>query len=158
MTNLTRKLMLGVGVSALALTAMTASAYAQNSTAAKADTTSAEANAKPDSTVVIVTTRRKALKSAIDIKKNSDTIVDSIVADEAGALPDTSVTEVLQRVSGVTLSRFAGVGGAYFMEVDFLHIYVVDFGLRLTQRSEDRARCPFGTVADRRGGDDLENF
>lgn len=60
---------------------------------------------------VVVTTRRKALQSAIEIKKNADTIVDSIVADEAGRLPDNSITEVLQRVSGVSISRFVSANG-----------------------------------------------
>src|SRR5689334_14466480 len=60
---------------------------------------------------VVVTARRRALQSAIEIKKNSDTLVDSVVADEAGKLPDNSITEVLQRVSGVSISRFTGVNG-----------------------------------------------
>ena len=58
---------------------------------------------------VVVTARRKALQTATERKKNSDTIVDSIVADEAGKLPDTSITEVLQRVAGVTITRFASL-------------------------------------------------
>jgi iron complex outermembrane receptor protein len=60
---------------------------------------------------VVVTARRRALQSAIEIKKNSDTLVDSVVADEAGKLPDNSITEVLQRVSGVSISRFGGTNG-----------------------------------------------
>jgi TonB-dependent receptor len=60
---------------------------------------------------VVVTARRKALQTAIEIKKNSDTLVDSVVADEAGQLPDNSITEVLQRVSGVSISRFGGTNG-----------------------------------------------
>ena len=61
---------------------------------------------KPATQAIVVTARRKALEQATEIKKLSDTIVDSVVSDEAGKLPDTSVTEVLQRISGVTLSRF----------------------------------------------------
>ncbi|MBO9707945.1 MAG: TonB-dependent receptor [Caulobacter sp.] len=60
---------------------------------------------------VVVTSRRKALQTAIEIKRNSDTIVDSVVADEAGKLPDNSITEVLQRVSGVSISRFVSANG-----------------------------------------------
>ena len=56
---------------------------------------------------IVVTARRKALQTAINIKRDADPIVDSVVADEAGKLPDTSISEVLQRVSGVALSRFA---------------------------------------------------
>jgi TonB-dependent receptor len=60
---------------------------------------------------IIITARRKALADAISIKKNADTIVDSVTADEAGKLPDNSITEVLQRVSGVSISRFNGANG-----------------------------------------------
>lgn len=55
---------------------------------------------------VVVSARREALASADERKKNSETMIDSVVADEAGLLPDNSVTEVLQRVAGVTMVRF----------------------------------------------------
>jgi iron complex outermembrane receptor protein len=58
---------------------------------------------------VVVTARRKALESATLRKIQSDTIIDSVVADEAGKLPDTSITEVLQRIPGVTIDRFANL-------------------------------------------------
>ncbi|WP_229489679.1 TonB-dependent receptor [Pseudoduganella namucuonensis] len=56
-------------------------------------------------TVVVVSGQRAALQSAQKIKQNADEIVDSIVADDIGKLPDRSVTEVLQRVVGVTMDR-----------------------------------------------------
>jgi len=58
---------------------------------------------------VVVTGRRAALEAADERKRRSETIIDSVVADEAGRLPDNSVTEVLQRVSGVTIVRFAAL-------------------------------------------------
>ncbi len=58
---------------------------------------------------IIVTGRRAALQSADDRKKNAAMITDSVVADEAGKLPDNSITEVLQRVSGVTIVRFSAL-------------------------------------------------
>ena len=111
MKYITRKSLLGAGASALVMGAIaltSAQAQAQDA-ATPSPTPTAQA---VDDTVVVVTARRKALQSAIQIKKNSDTIVDSIVADEAGQLPDTSITEVLSRVSGVTLSRFSSVGSS----------------------------------------------
>src|SRR5688500_15570616 len=45
---------------------------------------------------VMVSGRRAALESAQKIKQDSDEIVDSIVAEDIGKLPDRSVTEVLQ--------------------------------------------------------------
>jgi iron complex outermembrane recepter protein len=62
-------------------------------------------------TTVVVTGIRAALQSAAEIKRNSDTFVDSITASDVTSLPDLSVAEALQRVPGVTVSRFP-TGGA----------------------------------------------
>ena len=65
----------------------------------------AEKAAVAGSAVVVISGQRAALQSAQKIKQNADEIVDSIVADDIGKLPDRSVTEVLQRVVGVTMDR-----------------------------------------------------
>ena len=57
---------------------------------------------------IVVTGIRQSLANAQNIKRNSDTVVDAITAQDIGALPDRSVTEALQRVPGVSISRFAG--------------------------------------------------
>ncbi|CAL4869776.1 hypothetical protein MMA231_04068 (plasmid) [Asticcacaulis sp. MM231] len=106
------KLWLSVGVSALTLVTFAASAQAQE---APSETTT-DATAKRDDTVVVVTARRKALQSATELKKKSDTMIDSVVADEAGRLPDNSITEVLARIPGVTMSRFNGSGDSFQVE------------------------------------------
>jgi len=74
--------------------------------AALAQATDAPAGAG-DQTVstVVVSGQRQALETAQKIKQEADQIVDSVVADEAGKLPDKSITEVLQRVVGVTMDR-----------------------------------------------------
>ncbi len=56
-------------------------------------------------TVVVVSGQRAALQSAQKLKQNSDEVVDSVVAEDIGKLPDRSVTEVLQRIAGVTMDR-----------------------------------------------------
>ncbi len=68
-----------------------------------ADATVKKADEKID--MVVVTGQRAALQSAQKIKQNADEIVDSIVADDIGKLPDRSITEVLQRIVGVTIDR-----------------------------------------------------
>src|SRR5471032_409759 len=67
---------------------------------------------------VIVTGQRAALQSAQKIKQNSDEIVDSIVAEDMGKLPDRSVTEVLQRVVGVTIDRTMAKGDPEHFSVE----------------------------------------
>ncbi|WP_126942552.1 TonB-dependent receptor [Xanthomonas sp. BRIP62409] len=50
--------------------------------------------------------RASLIKSQV-IKRDASQIVDSVSAEDIGALPDRSVTETLQRVSGVTIDHFA---------------------------------------------------
>lgn len=88
------------GASLLAIGLVAAPALAQTTT-----TPAAPADNKDNSTVVIVTGQRAALRSAQALKKNSDEVVDSIVADDIGKLPDRSVTEALQRVPGITIDH-----------------------------------------------------
>lgn len=57
---------------------------------------------------IVVTGIRANLESAQNRKRNSDTIVDSITAEDIGSFPDKSVAEALQRVPGITVNRFAG--------------------------------------------------
>ena len=71
------------------------------------DTATAPVKADQKLEAVVVTGRRAALENAQKIKQNSDEIVDSVVAEEIGKLPDRSVSEVLQRIVGATMSRVA---------------------------------------------------
>lgn len=57
------------------------------------------------SAVVVVSGQRAALQSAQKLKQDADEVVDSIVAEDIGKLPDRSVTEILSRVVGVTMDR-----------------------------------------------------
>ena len=59
---------------------------------------------------IVVSGQRESIQSAQLIKQNAEQIVDSIVADDIGKLPDRSVTETLQRVPGVTIERFMDIG------------------------------------------------
>jgi TonB-dependent receptor len=63
---------------------------------------------EPAADEIIVTGIRASLANAQKIKRESDTVVDAITAQDIGALPDRSVTEALQRVPGVSINRFAG--------------------------------------------------
>lgn len=73
---------------------------------------------------VTVTGIRQSLESAQAIKMNAEQIVDSITAQDIGALPDRSVSEALQRIPGITLqrtntnrdpARLASEGGGVFI-------------------------------------------
>lgn len=71
--------------------------------------------APDEDNAIIVTGFRGSLKSAQDIKQDADTIVDSVTAEDIGAMPDRSVTETLQRIPGISINRFsAGVDPDHF--------------------------------------------
>ncbi|MBB3226022.1 TonB-dependent receptor [Luteibacter sp. Sphag1AF] len=77
----------------------------------------AEANRPVDQTAtelggVTVTGVRASMASAASIKQNADQIVDSIVAEDIGKLPDSNVAEALQRISGIQIDRNYGEGSS----------------------------------------------
>ncbi len=86
------------GASAIALTGMAALAPA---VAHAADDSSATTVSE-----VVVTGVKKSLQTSQELKKNADTVVDSITAIDIGAFPDKSIAEALQRVPGITVNRF----------------------------------------------------
>ncbi|MYM21318.1 TonB-dependent receptor [Duganella sp. FT135W] len=59
---------------------------------------------------VVVTGIRASMQSTLNLKRNSDGIVDGIVAEDMGKFPDTNLAESLQRISGVSIDRSNGEG------------------------------------------------
>jgi len=59
---------------------------------------------------VVVTGIRASLQSAIDTKRDSDTIVEAISSEDVGKFPDKNVAESLSRLAGVSISRDFGEG------------------------------------------------
>ena len=66
---------------------------------------SAPASKEEEGVTVVVSGQRAAMQSAAKLKQNAEEVIDGVVAEEAGKLPDKSITEVLQRVVGVTMDR-----------------------------------------------------
>lgn len=72
------------------------------------DATSTEEDVSLEEVIVIGV--RGSQAKAIDIKRNSANVVDSIVAEDIGKLPDTTITDSLQRITGVQIKREANEG------------------------------------------------
>jgi iron complex outermembrane receptor protein len=88
--------------SVAALLAASSAVYAQSAPADDAKTLKE----------VVVTGIRASLQKAIQIKRNSDDLVDAISAEDIGKLPDRNVADALQRIPGVnTVSAASGEGG-----------------------------------------------
>jgi iron complex outermembrane recepter protein len=72
----------------------------------QADTRAAQSQVEE----VVVTGIRASLASAIENKQSASQIVDSVVAEDIGKLPNNNVAEALQRITGVQISRSQGEG------------------------------------------------
>ena len=59
-----------------------------------------------DASEVVVTGLRESLQKAQSIKKNSDSILDAIVAEDIGKLPDATAAESAARIPGVQVVRY----------------------------------------------------
>ncbi|HUO97635.1 MAG TPA: TonB-dependent receptor plug domain-containing protein, partial [Rhizomicrobium sp.] len=80
---------------------------------------------------VVVTGIRASLQSAMNIKRDSVSIVDAVSAEDIGKFPDKNIADALQRVPGVnTVSAAAGEGG--FDENDRVSIRGTDPSLTQT--------------------------
>ena len=89
-----------LGLSGLALGSM---AFSGALHAAPADAPSADS----DLTEIVVTGIRASLQKSLDIKKDSDGIVDAISAEDIGKFPDSNLAAAMERVPGVTVTRGA---------------------------------------------------
>ncbi len=90
------KLLGGASVLALVLT----------SNAAMAQTAAAEDEGEE----IVVSGVRASLERAMDIKRESNGVVDAISAEDIGKFPDTNLAESLQRIPGVSIDRRNGEG------------------------------------------------
>ena len=97
-----------VGASALALCGV---AQAQDAVGTPSDSQQGPptVDAEPAADIV-VTGIRASLRKAVDIKRNSQGVVDAISAEDIGKFPDTNLAESLQRITGVSIDRQGGEG------------------------------------------------
>ena len=135
MSNVHRKHPVSIAVSMALLAAAATSAMASESTGAPAENAGArgrcaagradDAIADPKTiksgpaaprqraealeTVTVVGVRQSQIK-AIEVKRLAPSIQDSISAESIGQLPDVTITDALQRITGVQINRDAGVG------------------------------------------------
>ena len=117
MSNVYRKHPLSIAIS-MALLAAATSAMASELTSAAAENAGAEGPAQQAGPTadelqeVTVTGVRASQIRAIEIKRLAPSIQDSISAENIGQLPDVTITDALQRITGVQINRDAGVGSS----------------------------------------------
>ncbi|MFM5886367.1 MAG: TonB-dependent receptor [Novosphingobium sp.] len=94
-----------LGVSAIALTV---SAFALPAAALAQDAAAPAADDAADSGEIVVTGFRAALQSATANKKRTETVVESVNAEDIGKLPDNSIGESIARLPGLAAQRSNG--------------------------------------------------
>ena len=60
--------------------------------------------------VIEVSGIRASLTSALNEKRNTDNLTEIIVATDIGKLPDQNLAEVLENITGIQITRTAGIG------------------------------------------------
>ncbi len=59
-------------------------------------------------TTITVTGIRGSIESSMAVKRNSDSIVEAVTAEDIGKLPDVSIAESISRLAGLTAQRVEG--------------------------------------------------
>jgi TonB-dependent receptor len=89
----------------------TASEQAPTGTSATAAKSAQKGKSQTLDVVQVVGVRASQMR-AVELKRNAANIQDSISAVDIGQLPDTTITDSLQRITGVQINRDAGVGSS----------------------------------------------
>src|SRR6202046_1504934 len=93
------------GASMLSLTAVSMPSFAADAAASSSD----------ELGEIVVTGLRASLQKSLDIKRDSDGIVDAISSEDIGKFPDSNLATAMERIPGVTVSRqsvsLTGTGG-----------------------------------------------
>ena len=88
--------------------------FAQAASAAAAPASAASAPVKADDVQhVEVTGLRASLEASLARKRNADSVVEVVTADDIGKLPDKNVADAIQRVPGVNIASSAGGEGGF---------------------------------------------
>ena len=116
------------GVSTLSLGVVSAPLLAQAQPAPSSQ--AASPTAKSDQLEeVVVTGLRASLQKSLDIKRDSDGVVDAISAEDIGKFPDSNLAAAMMRVPGVSISRgTSAMGGVPTSIGDATQITVRGFG------------------------------
>jgi TonB-dependent receptor len=59
---------------------------------------------------VIATGIRQSLENALQLERTADSLTEVILAEDIGKLPDQNLAEVLENITGIQITRTAGVG------------------------------------------------
>lgn len=94
---------------AAAVAAVAALAMAQ----AQAQTAPVQTEMRAEAQTVVVTGVRAALEQSLRQKRNADSVVEVVTAEDIGKMPDKNVADAIQRLPGVNTQSSAGGEGGF---------------------------------------------
>ena len=111
MLNTTKLGRLAGGKSASMVKLLTGGAIAALAMPGVASAQDADATVETqEENTIVVTGIRSSLQSALQEQRNADSLIEVIQSEDIGKLPDQNLAEVLENVTGVQITRTAGVG------------------------------------------------
>jgi iron complex outermembrane receptor protein len=129
--------------------AQTSADTAQQTPAAPGGATAT--TAADDVGTIVVTGFRKSLQSAQSLKKRSNQIVDAIVAEDIGKLPDTTVSDTAARIPGIQVERNGGEASRVLVRGLDQRYYATTYNSREIFTAETRSVAlqdfPAGAIA-----------
>nr|WP_246237034.1 TonB-dependent receptor [Pontixanthobacter rizhaonensis] len=96
----------GVIATALSLSVTAAAQQTSND----APVSSSESDTGANENVIVVSGIRQSLQNALEEKRSTDNLIEVIQSEDIGKLPDQNLAEVLENITGVQITRDAGVG------------------------------------------------
>ena len=103
------------------------------------------ADARQEITEIEVTGYRLSLRNAIEVKRNSDVMMDAINAEDIADFPDANLAESLQRLPGIALDRDNGEGRSITVRglgSDFTRVRLNGLETLTTGASNDSGAAP----------------
>ncbi|WP_230635768.1 TonB-dependent receptor [Sphingomonas sp. Leaf4] len=98
------------GAASITVLGLAVPAAAQTPTGTTPDAPATQTDGAGDE--IVVTGIRASQARSIEVKRNADSVVDAISAQDIGKLPDVTISDSLQRIPGVQIRRDAGEGAA----------------------------------------------
>ena len=112
---------------------------------------SPEAASGEGDNAIVVTGLRRSLQSARNVKRNSDQIVDAIVAQDIGKLPDIAVSDTAARIPGIQVTRERGEADRVLLRGLDRNFYTTTYNSREIFTAETRSVAlqdfPSGAIA-----------
>jgi TonB-dependent receptor len=138
-------IMVRCSASLAALALASSPAWAQTGTGQPSDAatdqaaTDAAAPAEEGEQDVVVTGLRRSLQSAQNLKRDSEQIVDAIVAEDIGKLPDVAVSDTAARIPGIQVQRERGEAGSVLLRGLDRAFYTTTYNSREIFTAETRS-------------------